>query len=127
MGKSSKSSSSSSNTTSTNVTTTNQAFDYRVAAAEKGFAVGAGASDVVIENLSDEVAEEIFLFGRDLFSGIAAFGEDVAGQTFALADQVIQQSRSDSEKIANRALVVAGVMVVAVAGFMALGGKVKFA
>ncbi|WP_422020189.1 hypothetical protein [Pyruvatibacter mobilis] len=123
----SSSSSAATNTTTTTNTTVNT-FDQRVAAAERGIALGSSASGntIHVENISDALAQELFDFGRDMLGGLGDFGADLTQGTFDLATDVIDRSRNDAEKIANRALIVAGVMVVAVAGFMAFGGKVKF-
>jgi hypothetical protein len=128
VGKKSSSSSSSSNVTSTTVNT----FDQRTAGGA-GITLGAGVSgnSIYVEDIAPEVIEDILKFGGDYYAGLLGLGADLidgietnSKSTFELADRVIDRSRNDAEKIANNALIMAGVVMVA---FVIFAGKgVKF-
>ncbi|MGD1934215.1 MAG: hypothetical protein ACFB0Z_06865 [Candidatus Phaeomarinobacter sp.] len=130
-----RSSSSSSSSNATSVSTT--AIDNRVAGGA-GITLGSSSGNVVTVNemsvealanvtaLAEDFSEDlqagfaqIVGLGRDLSDGLKVTSES----TFDLANNVIERSRSDTEKIANKGLETAMVMVIAVMALFAWQGR----
>ncbi|MEO0961116.1 MAG: hypothetical protein AAFY01_01710 [Pseudomonadota bacterium] len=125
-----RSSSSSASSNVTNTTTTVNTFDQRVAGGA-GITLGSGVSGVTIDAVPEEVLEEILQFGADFAGELIGLGSELvdgidtnATSTFELANTVIDRSRNDAEKIANNALIMAGVVMVAFVIFAGNGVKI---